>query len=135
MGQRPKMLIGQFLRFVIVGVLNTVYGFAVIFACMYWLGLSAYLSNAIGYGCGLITSYVLNRTFTFRSQARARGEVFRFLAVFGVAYLANLALLYGCVQWIGINEGVSQIIAGAAYVVVSFLLNKYYVFQRVQPAA
>lgn len=124
----------QLIRFVIVGVFNTLYGFAIIFACMYWLGLSAYLSNIIGYTCGLITSYALNRAFTFKSRTRGASEAIRFLIVFGVAYLANLGLLYVCVQWARINEGLSQIVAGVAYVGVSFLLNKYYVFRQMRPA-
>lgn len=125
----------QFARFIVVGVFNTLYGFAIIFGCMYWLGLSAYVSNVIGYACGLITSYVLNRAFTFQSRTRGPSEAIRFLAVFGVAYLANLGLLYACVQWLEMNEGLSQIVAGVAYVGVSFLLNKYYVFRQTYPAA
>lgn len=124
----------QFVRFLMVGVFNTLYGFAIIFACMYWLGLDPYVSNVIGYTCGLITSYVLNKVFTFKSAARGSREAIRFLAVFAVAYLSNLGLLYICVQWAGMNEGLSQIVAGVAYVGVSFLLNKYYVFRHMHPA-
>lgn len=123
----------QFIRFVMVGVFNTLYGFAIIFACMYWFGLGTFVSNAIGYVCGLITSYVLNRVFTFKSEATGPGEAMRFLIVFVLAYVANLALLYACVHWGGIHAGLSQVIAGTAYVAASFLLNKFYVFRQRHP--
>lgn len=119
----------QLIRFVLVGIFNTLYGFAIIFACMYWLGLNPITSNIIGYCVGLVTSYLLNKFFTFRSPARSAGEAIRFLVVFAVAYLANLALLLACIEMIGLDKGISQLVAGIAYVGVSFLLNKYYVFR------
>ena len=120
----------QFLKFVVVGTLNTALGYAVIFACMYLLGLSAVLSNVTGYLFGLTISYVLNRSFTFKSTSKSTTEVVRFLFVFLIAYLANLGVLLALIRYAGMHEGVSQILAGAVYVVTSFLMNKYYVFRR-----
>ncbi|HVJ39334.1 MAG TPA: GtrA family protein [Stenotrophomonas sp.] len=119
----------QLFRFVIVGVFNTAVGFGIIFACMYVLGLGAYLSNAIGYGCGLVVSYFLNKSFTFKSTVKGTSEAARFLLAFGIAYLCNFGVLYLCVRIAGLHEGVAQVIASVAYVSVSFFLNKYYVFR------
>ena len=44
----------QLLKFAMVGVLNTTLGYAVIFACMYVLGIDAVVSNVIGYAFGLV---------------------------------------------------------------------------------
>lgn len=127
----------QFLKFVMVGTLNTALGYAVIFACMYLLGFSAVLSNVTGYLFGLTISYALNRSFTFKSTSKSKTEVVRFLFVFLVAYLANLGVLLALIRYAGMHEGVAQVSAGAVYVVTSFLMNKYYVFRRLaleQPA-
>lgn len=121
---------GQFVRFLFVGTFNTALGYAIIFFCMYAIELSAIISNLIGYGVGLISSYILNRFFTFRSKADSRSEVVRFIIVFLVSYLSNLAFLVLFINFLHVHEGVSQIFAGIVYVGVSYLLNKYYVFSN-----
>lgn len=122
----------QMLRFVLVGVVNTGLGYAVIFACMYLLNWGPVASNMAGYAVGLVASYLLNRTFTFRSAARPVQEILRFVGIFLLAYLANLATLVVLVRYIGLHEGAAQIVAGVVYFCLSFVLNKFYVF-RVDP--
>lgn len=121
-------MIAYALRFATVGVLNTLVGYAVIFLCMYGLGLSPVVSNVIGYGFGLTTSFTLNRSYTFRSKAAVGPQVVRFLVFFGLAYLVNLGVLIGMTQYLGVGGGISQIVAGVAYSSVFFLLSHYFVF-------
>lgn len=119
----------QFIKFLMVGVLNTSLGYAVIFSCMYLAGLSAVASNVTGYLVGLIISYALNRNFTFKSTSKSGLEIARFLFVFLVAYLANLGVLILLIRYAAVHEGAAQVLAGMVYVVTSFLMNKYYVFR------
>lgn len=116
------------LRFASVGVLNTLIGYAVIFLCMYALHMGAVLSNVCGYAVGLVTSFLLNRTFTFRSTGAALPEAVRFLAIFLLAYLANLGILVLLTRYLHANEALSQVVAGVVYFCLSFVLSKYYVF-------
>lgn len=124
----------QFVRFLLVGIFNTVFGFAVIFACMYLAKLGPLLSNVIGYGGGLVTSYALNKWFTFRSTARGAAEPLRFLLVFGISYLLNLAALLVLVRHLAVHEGLAQLVAGVVYVSASYLLNRYFVFRQAHAA-
>lgn len=119
----------QFFRFLTVGVFNTIFGYCVIFACMYLAKISPESSNIIGYAIGLIASYILNRRYTFNSKQNRHSEIIRFLAVFIVAYASNFAVLVILIHRVGIHEGVSQILAGLIYVFASFIMNKYYVFK------
>lgn len=120
---------GYLLRFATVGVLNTLLGYAVIFLCMYVLGLGAVTSNVAGYAVGLLVSFVLNRTFTFRSTSAALPEALRFLVIFVLAYLANLGVLVVLTRQLHVHEGLSQVLAGAVYFMLSFALSRYYVFK------
>ena len=118
-----------FFRFCSVGVLNSVIGYAIIFGCMYLIGLSPVLSNILGYSTGLTLSFLLNRLYTFRSNGNARQELIGFLGVFVIAYLSNL----GTLKWLlnlNTNEAVSQVAAGMIYVGISFILNKIFVFKN-----
>lgn len=119
----------QFLRFLTVGVFNTIFGYCIIFACMYVAGLSAEVSNMFGYAVGLTTSYLLNRNYTFRSKQARKGEIARFLVVFAIAYVANFLALLLLIRQLDVHEGLSQILAGAVYVLASYAMNKVYVFR------
>jgi putative flippase GtrA len=121
----------QFTRFLAVGVINTICGYAVIFACMYLAMMTPETSNAAGYAVGLVVSYVLNRNFTFKSKQSRCSEIIRFLSVFAVAYVTNFAVLLILIHKINMHKGVSQILAGGFYIVVSFIMNKYYVFRTI----
>lgn len=123
----------QLLRFAFVGIANTALGYAVIFTCMYLAGLGAVASNVAGYAVGLVVSYVLNRNFTFRSAAAPRREIVRFVAIFLIAYLANLGVLMLLIRHAGMHEGVAQVVAGIVYFGLSFVLSKYYVFAQSRP--
>lgn len=120
----------QLIKFLMVGILNTLLGYAIIFFSMYFLSLTAVVSNIIGYMVGLVLSYVLNRKVTFQSTSKSKAEIVRFLLVFLVAYLANLGALLMLIRVGGVHEGVAQVLAGVIYVFVSFFLNKYYVFHH-----
>lgn len=119
----------QFFRFLIVGVFNTLVGYGTIFACMYLAKMSPETSNVVGYLVGLSVSYTLHKKYTYESKQKHRIEMLRFLLVFAIAYVANLVVLIILIHKIGLHEGVSQILAGAIYVAVSFIMNKYYVFK------
>lgn len=120
----------QFFRFLLVGVANTAFGYAIIFSVMYLMGASPEISNFVGYLAGLLLSYVLNRNFTFNSIQKRSVEFLRFLVVFCIAYAANFVALLFFIRVILVNPGISQILAGGVYIFASYLLNKYYVFAR-----
>lgn len=118
----------QFSRFLTVGVFNTLLGYAVIFVAMYGFGISPEMSNVLGFSVGLVSSFLLSRKFTFRSEGKANAELIRFLIVFLFAYLLNLAILHLLVRYLDAHAGWSQIIAGAAYTICAYWLNARWVF-------
>lgn len=118
-------------RFLTVGFLNTLLGYCIIFFAMYVLNWSPIMSNAVGYGVGLMVSYFLNRHYTFKSTKKRLPEMMFFLICFLIAYGGNAAVLQLAI-FIGIDPGVSQIVSGIFYVFVFFFLNKYFVFKRVK---
>ncbi len=96
---------------------------------MYLARVTPEISNTVGYTVGLVISYALKRRYTFNSKQNRRSEFIRFLTVFVVAFASNFAVLLILIHKINMHEGVSQILAGFFYVVVSFIMNKYYVFR------
>lgn len=118
-----------FVRYLLVGLVNTGIGYVIIFLCMYGLKLSPEISNLLGYGLGMMISYTLNRTFTFGNLPTTRAMAARFAVVNGTAYLLNLGMLVLLVRGLGLHAGLSQVISSGVYVVAAFLVNKHYVFR------
>jgi len=118
----------QFARFLAVGIANTVFGYALIFGFMFIAGWSPEASNIAGYLIGLVSSYLMNRSFTFRSTNERKSEFARFLAVFAIAFAANFVALWVLLHVFGVKDWLAQILAGVAYVATSYLLNRVFVF-------
>jgi putative flippase GtrA len=92
----------QGLRYIAVGLVNSVIGLAVILLLDLVLGIGSLLANALGFAVGAIVSYILNRTFTFRSQRQHRQAVPAFAILIAACWGTNalvLAFLRGVLQW------------------------------------
>lgn len=79
------------LRFLAVGVLNTLLGMAIMFGLYNLAGASYWLSTAANYILVSIFSFLVNRSFTFRSKGSLVSGGFRFALNIAVCYL----LAYG----------------------------------------
>ncbi len=115
----------QFITYNLVGVVNTGFGFSLIFTLMY-LGVSATLSNAIGYFFGSILSYYLNKKFTFKTKGKNKSEAVKFFAVLGISYCLNFIILKFFLPLI--NPYYAQLISAVVYTLSSFTLAKFLVF-------
>jgi len=122
-----KQSLIQFLTFNLVGIVNTLFGFSIIFTLMF-LGMSALASNFIGYFLGAILSYTLNKKYTFKSDTKDKTEALKFFTVLLISYLINLMTL----QWLltFLNPYSAQFISAIVYTLSSFILVKLFVFSE-----
>ncbi len=63
------------IRFILVGVINTLAGLSVIYAAMYFFDFGIKSANMIGYLVGLIISFTLNKKWTFKNRDRYRSQL------------------------------------------------------------
>ncbi len=122
---------GLLAKYSLSGVVNTVIGYAVIFACMHF-GLGPTPSNVIGYAIGCVLSFVQSRYWVFRSAGTFGADAARFLPMFLLAYAVNFAVLQAALA-LGVNAYVAQIAAGIAFVGAGFALNHWIVFRQRKP--
>ena len=121
-----KRTAAQFVKYNLVGIVNTTIGFSIIFSLMF-LGVSAILSNAIGYAIGSIVSYYLNKKYTFNSKEKSKTQAIKFFVVLGVSYLINFIVLKWLLEFM--NPYLAQLISAVVYTLSSFLLVKFLVFK------
>ena len=101
-------------RFLIVGVVNTLVGTAIMFGLYNLAHCSYWVSSAANYLLTSILSFFLNKYFTFQSSERSAGEIVRFalniaacyLLAYGIAKPLCRALLSGVAA--GVRDNVSM---------------------------
>lgn len=122
-------LVVQFIKFGLVGVLNTALHFAVFYALYSLLGLYYLLASTIGYVAGLINSYILNRNWTFRSHdADQKREFARFIWVNLLSLGVNLVTLKALVVWVELRPEVAQLLAIILTLLANFVGNRFWTF-------
>ena len=124
-----RLRLGTPLKFVIAGVANTFVGLLVIYLCKWLLGFSDALANISGYVIGLAVSFFLNRGWTFRHSGAVLPALARFLLIFVLAYLLNLATVLIAINSFGVNSYLAQAFGIAPYTVFFYLGSRYFAFR------
>lgn len=115
-------------RFSLVGVLNTLVGYGVIFLLLY-VGFIAEVANTLGYLVGFVNSYFFNKNWTFKSKNSHKSDFVRFGISVLVAFVAQFICMSVSIRIFEVNVYAAQIIGGIIYVIVGFLLSKFFVFK------
>jgi putative flippase GtrA len=116
-------------RFVLVGVVNSFAGLAAIYFCKLFIGLGNVAANMIGYGFGLVVSFVLNSAWTFQYRGAVFPAVLRFVLVFLVSYGTNLVFVLLLIDHWGINSYIAQAVGILPYTVTFYVLSRTFVFR------
>ena len=103
-----KLMDPSLIRFLIVGVINTLVGTAIMFGLYHLAGWGYWASSAANYTLTSTLSFFLNKYFTFRSRQWSGKEVLRFALNIAVCY----AVAYGAA-----NPLVRLLLSGATPVV------------------
>ena len=117
----------QFIKYNLVGILNTIIGFSIIFFLMF-IGISPIMSNFIAYAIASIFSYYLNSRYTFRATNHKASQIIKFFMVVAFSYLLNLFTLQLLLD--RMNPYLAQFISAIVYTLSSFLLVKFTVFKN-----
>ena len=94
----------KLLKFIIVGVINTVVGSCIMFGLYNLANCSYWVSSVANYVLTSILSFFLNKYFTFQNKERSWKQVVRFAVNIAVCYL----LAYGIAK-----PAVSAVLSGS----------------------
>lgn len=137
----------QFIKFNLVGVMNTLVDFIVFQILNLAFGFT-YLAQVIGYGCGIVNSYLWNSNWTFKEQkTHSKKEMLLFLAVNLVSLGVSLGVIWLCKNCFGVTDvwvqswmpevlqkfvnanTVAKLIATVCAIVVNYIGNRLFVFR------
>ena len=109
-----------FLKFILVGVVNTLIGTAVMFFCFNVLVWSYWVSSALNYIVGSIVSYMLNKRYTFQQKGHDWHTVWKFIVNITICYVLAYGLAKPLVTWL--LSGVTMNIQGNVALLVGMVL-------------
>ena len=129
-----------FMKFVIVGVVNTIVGTTIMFVFYNVFNLSYWVSSASNYFFGSICSYILNKHFTFKNKERGWKPLLRFTFNILACYLLAYGIAKPVMQWmlsdysITIQENVSMALGMCLFVVFNYLGQRFFAFKQKENA-
>jgi putative flippase GtrA len=137
-----KQVVGQVLRFCMVGGLNTILDL-LLFNCLLLLfptqnPLNLVIYNSLAYAFGGINSFLLNKYWTFRHRQRiATSEIVRFIFTTILGICVNDVLLWACSNMIHLQyvsptlwANVAKIIAIFGTFLISYTGMRLWVFSK-----
>ena len=127
-------MIDERFKFLIVGGFNTALTF-VIYAAFISAGMSYQLSLALVYIIGIVIGFALNREWTFaylktENSTRKSAQFLKYLILYIIVFTTNLLILTLLVEQLALNPIVAQLFALCVTTVLSFVLQKVWVFKN-----
>lgn len=131
----------QFVKYCMVGVLNTMVCLGVIFVCKSLFGVNPYLANVFGYAAGIVNSFLWNKQWVFKTHGGYSREATRFLIGFAVCYMLQLTVVFvlntsqfgrfetSIFGFVISGYGIATILGNAVYTLANYVYNRLVTFR------
>lgn len=123
------------IKFIIVGIINTLFGTGLMFILYNCFNVGYYFSSFCNYFFGSILSYFLNKYFTFKCKTKSFKTVISFIINISLCYL----LAYGIAQQVvklilssfdkKIIDNISMLVGMCLFVGLNYIGQRYIVFK------
>jgi len=124
-----------FIRFIIVGIINTIVGTTVMLIAYNLLHFSYWLSSFLNYFIGSIVSFMLNKYFTFKTNDNGIKEIFKFTINIIICYLISYSISKIFVSLVFSTESVifidnlSMLFGMVLFVIINYIGQRFWVFK------
>ncbi len=124
------------IKFIIVGVLNTVVGTSVMFLAYNLLNLDYWVSSALNYIIGSIFSYFMNKYFTFQNKEKSISQIIKFTVNISICYLIAYGLAKPFVNFVlsdlsvSLQENIAMVVGMGLFVALNYVGQRFFVFKE-----
>lgn len=130
MTENNQLKLQQFIKFICVGILNTLITY-ITYLLFRYLSTTPEISNLIGYIVGLINSFFWNKLWVFKEK---KGSILKeatlFICIFGICYIAQLGCFKLLLYKLQLNEYIVQFMSMCIYTLLNYTLNKKITFKH-----
>lgn len=130
---KDKLLHNSFVRFLLVGVGNTLLSLVLMFLLEEW---GYWPSTAVAYVAGAVMSFFMNRYFTFHSEERFWASAWKFAVNVAVCYVIGYGLARilvrppeGALSAL-FYERLSKLVGMVFYTVLNYFGQRFFAFRR-----
>lgn len=125
-----------FIRFVIVGIINTMFGTTIMFVLYNVFHQSYWVSSAANYFLGSILSYILNKYITFKYKGWDVSSVLKFSINIIVCYIIAYGIAKPLIEAIfegfakSIQENIALFVGMCVFVFINYFGQRLFVFKK-----
>ena len=135
LGEKAKKTVIQFLKFGVVGFINTVLSYVITNIGFYVLNLHMQLSNGIAFAITVLISFLLNSRFVFSKEENTQTSFWKSLLKVYVSYSVTGLFLTGILLYVeetllGIPHYIASFMNIIITVPLNFILNKYWAYGK-----
>ncbi|MBU3142780.1 GtrA family protein [Clostridium sp. CF012] len=128
----------KFLKFVLVGIINTIFGTGIMFLLYNLASFGYWGSSTVSYILGSILSFFLNKNFTFRNKESTVKTALRFTVNIAVCYLVAYSISKPIVTMIlsntslskSIVEQVSMLLGMVLFTTLNYVGQRFFAFKE-----
>lgn len=122
----------QIIRFMMVGVSNTVVSYAAYLIVMYVSSGNYIISNTAGFISGTFNAYLWNSKFVFKERKKSfnKWHILKTFMSYGITFMLNTGVLYMLINYIHIPALIAPLLNAALMFMVNFALNKFWVYGK-----
>ena len=120
-----KYIQNKFIRFILVGGLNTAFGLGV-YCLMIWMGFSYVWATLVSQILGILLNFITTGTLVFENNDKRL--IFKFVFSYVVTYFFNVGLNKIFQVTFDVNEYISGIGAIIISALISFYILKLFVY-------
>ena len=130
----PGLFDWSLLKFIIIGIANTLLGSAVMFAMYNLLYCSQWVSFSANYIVGSILSFFLNKHFTFQNQNKNISVVIKFILDIVVCYLLAYGIAKPVVYYLlqnssqKVQDNLSMLVGMIFFVGFNYIGQRFFAF-------
>ena len=123
-----------FLKFMLVGVVNTLVGTAIMFFCFNVLAWSYWISSALNYIVGSIVSYLLNKRYTFQQKGHDWNTILKFIMNITICYVLAYGFAKPVVTWLlsgfstNVQGNIALLVGMVLFVAFNYIGQRFWAF-------
>lgn len=133
---KRKIIDNELIKFLLVGVINTIVGTGSMFLFYNVFHFSYWISSASNYVLGGTCSYFLNKYFTFKDNKKSFIQILVFIVnlvvCYYIAYFFSKVLIYRIISSYSeaVKDNVAMLTGEVLYTIINFLGQKLLVFKK-----
>ncbi|MDP4268451.1 MAG: GtrA family protein [Bacteroidota bacterium] len=123
-----KYVSDKFLRFVIVGSINTILNYGIFFACLKFLLIDYRIAGVFGFLSGAVSGFLLNRKWTFKSNVRLSSGSLKYFLVQLFCLCIHTCTIIVATEIFKVPQVFSQLVGICITTFINYELIRKFVF-------